>query len=107
MDQPADMSQPVDVVQPIDDSPSAVDGQPADESQPIDIAQMMQPMDPAPALVAPPTAGQVLVAPADAAPGGMAQPVETDEPTGDEEQPAPILAGLPAHEFADERAAHR
>jgi hypothetical protein len=95
MDQPVDMSQPADVVQPIDDSPSAVGGQPADESQPIDIAQMMQPMDPAPALMAPPAAGQVLVAPADAGPSGMGQPVETDEPTGEEEQPAPILAGYP------------
>ena len=64
MDQPTDMSQPADVVQPIDDSPSAVGGQPADESQPIDIAQMMQPMDPAPAIKAPTGAEPgVLVAP--------------------------------------------
>jgi hypothetical protein len=95
VDQPADMSQPVDVVQPIDDSPSADAGQPADESQPIDIAQMMQPMDPAPAMKAPTGAEPgVLVAP-DPAPMSTGQPVETDEPTGEEEQPAPILAGYP------------
>ena len=95
MDQQAGMSQPVDVVQPIDDSQSAKVGQPVDETQPIDIAQMMPPANPAPAIMAPANPAHVLVAPAGPAPVDMAQPIETDEPTGEEEQAAPILAGYP------------
>ena len=55
-------------------------GQPADTTQPIDIAQMMQPVDPAPANVAPIDSGQ---------------PVETDEPVASEEPAAPVLAAYP------------
>ena len=54
--------------------------QPADATQPIDIAQMMQPVDPAPANVAP---------------IDSRQPVETDEPAAAEEPAAPILAAYP------------
>ena len=55
-------------------------GQPADATQPIDIAQMMQPVDPAPANVAP---------------IDSRQPVETDEPAAAEEPAAPVLAAYP------------
>ena len=79
-DQPADISQPVDMAQPIDSMQPADIGQPADTTQPIDIAQMMQPVDPAPANVAPIDSGQ---------------PVETDEPAASEEPAAPVLAAYP------------
>ena len=78
--QPADISQPVDMAQPMDSAQPADIGQPADTTQPIDIAQMMQPVDPAPANVAPIDSGQ---------------PVETDEPAASEEPAAPVLAAYP------------